>query len=212
MLSGGGDSVGEAPAPSSLFDDFCLRAADRQRRLGIAAELAEQLQADVAAQMAAEVWREATWRVRPKRSPEAKQRRRQKAKQRKRKSASGGGGGDGETDGGEAGDGDSGGGHGSGSGGGTEPAAAPDAETLLTELRAAKRALKDRSEVLALTRKQLRRETKTSKARWQQLARRGTKASKKLSRKLFAKQARDVAGAARREQSRARKRKLPPLS
>ena len=69
---------------------------------------------------------------------------------------------------------------------------------------------KDRTEVLALTRKQLRREAKTSKDRQQRLARQGSKAQKKLSRQLFAKQARAVAGAARREEQRVRKRKHVP--
>ena len=80
---------------------------------------------------------------------------------------------------------------------------------LLHDLLATRLALKDRTALLAHTRKQLRRETKTAKARWQQLARRGSKAQKKLSRKLFAKQARAVAGAARREHERSRKRKQP---
>jgi hypothetical protein len=91
-----------------------------------------------------------------------------------------------------------------------EPAdASPTQAGLLQELITTRRALHDREKVLALTRKQLRRETKTAKARHQQLARRGSKAEKKLSRKLFAKQARGVAGAARKERERIRKRKQP---
>ena len=80
---------------------------------------------------------------------------------------------------------------------------------LKQELLAARMALEGRESLLALTRKQLRRETKTAKARWQQLARRDSKAGKKLSRKLFAKKERDAAGAARRERERSRKRKRP---
>ena len=140
--------------------------------------------------------RAASWRVRPKRSAEATQRRRAKAKQRKRgrtnDDRSSGGGDDGNSV----------------SSHGPE-AEAPHLQAALAELRATRLALKDRTEVLALTRKQLRRETKTSKTRWQQLARRDSKAAKKLSRKLFAKQARAVAGAARREHTRVRKRKQP---
>ena len=86
-------------------------------------------------------------------------------------------------------------------------AAGPSA--LERELQVTRQALRDRTEVLALTRKRLKRETKTSKARQQQLAKRGSKAQKKLSRKLFAKQARGVAGAARKERERIRKRKQP---
>jgi len=70
-------------------------------------------------------------------------------------------------------------------------------------------AVKERTATLALTRRQLRRETKTAKARWRQLARTGSKAEKKASRKLFGKQARAVASAARREEQRVRKRKQP---
>ena len=58
---------------------------------------------------------------------------------------------------------------------------------LLHRALTAERALKDRTEVLALTRRQLRRETKTTKARLRQGARRESKAGKKLSRQLFAK-------------------------
>ena len=133
--------------------------------------------------------RAATWRTRPQRSAEAQQRRQVKAKQRKRRRLS--------TDT-----------H-------LEDVASiiSDATSREQELRAAllaaQSALRDRTQVLQLTRKQLRRETKTSKARWQKLARADSKAAKNLSRKLFAKQARSVAGAARREQERVRKRTQP---
>ena len=82
-------------------------------------------------------------------------------------------------------------------------------DELLQELRATQFPLQDRERVLTLTRKQLRRDTKTAKERHQQLAQRGSKAAKALSRKLFAKQARGIAGAARKERERIRKRKQP---
>ena len=63
---------------------------------------------------------------------------------------------------------------------------------------ALRRALADREAVLKLTRKQLRRQTKTSKARHAQLARKDSKAAKKAVKQQKAKVARDIAGAARR--------------
>jgi hypothetical protein len=153
----------------------------------------ERLGSEVAAgAVAAVLRRAATWRSKPKRSDEAQRRRRGKATARKRERLQAD-----RRDG--------------AAGGGQVLVAGPsDGETQRErELLAARLALKDRTAVLALTRKQLRRETKTAKARWQQLARRGSNAQKKLSRKLFAKQARAIAGAARREHERSRKRKQP---
>ena len=127
------------------------------------------------------------------RSAAAKQRRRKQSKQR-----AGARGGEGSTSGSN--------GNANGGGGEVEAEGVPQ---LKQWLLAARLALKDRESLLALTRKQLRRETKTAKARWQQLARRDSKACKQLSRKLFAKKERDAAGAARRERERSRKRKRP---
>ena len=148
--------------------------------------------AAAASAVAAVLQRAATWRTRPQRSAEAQQRRQVKAKQRKRQRLS--------TD--------------------THLEDAPPTASIISDatsreqelraaLLAAQSALRDRTQVLQLTRKQLRRETKTSKARWQKLARADSKTAKNLSRKLSAKQARSVAGAARREQERVRKRTQP---
>ena len=148
--------------------------------------------ATAALAVASVLQRAATWRTRPQRSAEAQQRRQVKAKQRKRQRLS--------TD--------------------THLEDAPPTASIISDatsreqelraaLLAAQSALRDRTQVLQLTRKQLRRETKTSKARWQKLARADSKTAKNLSRKLSAKQARSVAGAARREQERVRKRTQP---
>ena len=161
--------------------------------------------------------RAVTWRRKPQRSAAAKKKRGRAAAQRKHKRARGHAASKGEagSDGGDGG-GDGDGGTSGGGGGDGDGDANMRVQALLAELReerekrlATAKALGDRTKVLALTRKHLRRETKTAKARWQQLARKSSKASKKLSRKLFTKQARAVAGAARREQERTRKRKHP---
>ena len=136
----------------------------------------------------------ATWRTRPdgQRSAAAKKRRRKKSGGGRGSDRHGGGGGSDEAP-----------------RVGTHAAPLEPADASRQELLTVRRALRDREQVLALTRKQLRRETKTAKARHRQLARRGSKAEKKLSRKLFAKQARGIAGAARKERERIRKRKQP---
>lgn len=166
-------------------------AADRALEATIA-----RLSADTAvAALRAVLMRAATWRTKPTRSAAATLRRRGKAKERKRARANSDGRGGSAQQVVEAAV-------------GSAPST-PRERVLNALLLTTQRALKDRTAMLALTRKQLRRETKTAKARWQQLARRGSKAAKKLSRKLFAKQARGVAGAARREGKRASKRKQP---
>ena len=159
------------------------------------------LATDVAAAVGASTGRD---RPNHQRSAAAKQRRRKAAKAKHARTP--GIGGEVAADVSEARN------EGGGGGAGSDDGVAGDGssrEQLLRELLMARRTLKDRDEVLALTRRQLRRETKTAKARHQQLARRGSKAAKTLSRKLFAKQTRAGAGAARRENERKRKRVQP---
>ena len=190
---------------------FCVRCPRLARAAAeaAAARAAQEAAAEAAAKVAAArdavapiieelLTRVATWRSKPKRTAEARQRRRRASSQRKRKSARG------ASDASSSGEAPSGSAPSSDAG-----EIGPSRDELLRQLIATRHALKDRTEVLALTRKQLKRETKTAKARWSQLARRGSKAQKKLSRKLFSKQARAVAGAARREHKRKRKRKQP---
>jgi hypothetical protein len=71
------------------------------------------------------------------------------------------------------------------------------------------RQLQQQAAVLKNTRKQLKRASNTSAQRGQQLKQRGSKEQKRLSQKAKAKRQRDVAGAARREHERVRKRKQP---
>ena len=107
-----------------------------------------------------------------------------------------------------------GGGDEEGSGGGGVAASSSDGASgnadLNSEVLALRRALADREAVLKLTRKQLRRQTKTSKARHAQLARKDSKAAKKAVKQQRAKVARDVAGAARRERRRKWKGAVAP--
>ena len=148
-----------------------------------------------AAAVQAVLTRAATWRLKPQRSAAASKRRREKGKERKRARASGSSEATPADPGGDAVDAAGGGGE---PGGGEPSDDTPREQQLLSELLATRLALKDRTAVLALTRKQLRRETKTAKVRFSKLARQGSKAQKKMSRKLFGKQARAIAHAAQR--------------
>ena len=104
-----------------------------------------------------------------------------------------------------------GGGDEEGSGGGGAASSSDGASANLnSEVLALRRALADREAVLKLTRKQLRRQTKTSKARHAQLARKDSKAAKKAVKQQKAKVARDIAGAARRERRRKWKGAVAP--
>ena len=200
------DAARAAARARAAAEEEAAQAAEAEARHGalanaaVEAAAAETLDVVPLGLWAAEAM--ATWRNRPdgQRSAEAKKKR------RKKKAGSGGGGGGKGTS------------IGSGDGGAAVGEAAVDEaiadgamgrEQLLRELLATRQALKDRGEVLALTRRQQRRDAKTAKVRWQKLARRGSKAQKKLSRQLFAKKARGIAGAARKERERIRKRKQP---
>ena len=188
----------EARAAAAAREEALRTQLERSR---IIREASARVAADACEAVKA---RAASWRVKPKRSAEAQQRRRGKAAERKHKrqrasgkEVAGGGGSSTAGRGGGESDGEPGGGD------------TPRERQLLHDLLTTRLALKDRTEVLALTRKQLRRETKTGKVRWRQLARQGSKAEKKANRKLVGKQAAAVAGAARREHVRVRKRKQP---
>ena len=183
-----------AVAAQAATAERAARARERNAGHMIAAEAAiESCLERLLAESVGEAM--ASWRNRPNAQRSAASKRR-----RRRRSTPSGGSGSGSAaaadGGGEAGP----------AGGAPQT---PREAALLERALTAERALKGRSEVLALTRTQLKRETKTAKLRWQQLARRGAKAQKKLSRKLFAKRAGDVAAAARRENERVRKRKQP---
>ena len=159
-----------------LRRQVCLMADDalNSRLRAAAAEEAAEAAAEVAEVCVDELLRAwvveamATWRCGKsgQRSAEAKRTRRRAAKRRRSSLKNGANGVD------------------VASGGDSAEECSSDAAgreaALLHRALTAERALKDRTEVLALTRRQLRRETKTTKARLRQGARRESKAGKKL--------------------------------